>query len=97
MNQPKIAPKFVNTDPNFATTLRKRVNSYFSDNNKSTHADTKMVLKTIFYLTLWLGSYTLLLSLELNFITMFALWCAWGFGFAASCVNIGHDAIHFPH
>lgn len=94
MTQSKIAPKFVNTDPNFANTLRKRVNAYFSENNKSTHADTKMVLKTIFYLTLWLGSYTLLLTLNLNFITMFLLWCAWGFGFSAACVNIGHDAIH---
>jgi linoleoyl-CoA desaturase len=90
----RIAPKFASNLPEFSGTLRKRVNEYFSINNISTDADFKMVFKTVFYLTFWLGSFALLLTLKLSFPVFLLVYCVYGFSFAASAVNVGHDAIH---
>lgn len=94
ISKDRVAPKFAKTKPDFATVLRKRVNAHFAEKKLSTNADFKMVMKTIFYLAAWLGSYAILITQDLTFWQMFATWCVWGFSFAACAVNIGHDAIH---
>lgn len=90
----RIIPKFATDQKDFSQVLRKRVNEYFSSNNISTDANTKMYIKTIFYLSIWAGSYAILVTQQLSFFQTWLVWSLWGFGFAASAVNVGHDAIH---
>jgi linoleoyl-CoA desaturase len=91
---PKIAPRFNKNLPEFSAELRKRVSDYFSTNKLSTNADTKMVVKTLFYLGVWAGSFIVLLTQSLNFWQLWLTWSLWGFSFAACAVNVGHDVIH---
>jgi len=91
----KKPPRFDNQEQrDFSKTLNQRVNSYFKDNNISRNANTKMVLKSLFHATLWIGSYCMLIfggfSVEINYL----LWAVLGFSIAMVSVNIAHDAIH---
>ncbi|WP_338791492.1 acyl-CoA desaturase [Bernardetia sp. MNP-M8] len=91
----KKPPRFDNQEQrDFSKTLNMRVNSYFKDNNISRNANTKMVLKSLFHATLWIGSYCMLIfggfSVEINYL----LWAILGFSIAMVSVNIAHDAIH---
>jgi linoleoyl-CoA desaturase len=90
----RIIPKFATNQKDFSQVLRKRVNEYFTSKNLSTDADVKMVLKTIFYLSLWIGSYTILITQELSVLQLWGVWSILGFSFAACAVNVGHDSIH---
>ena len=45
----------------FFVTIKKRVDEYFKANNISKYANTAMVLKTIVYLTSFIGLYFLIL------------------------------------
>jgi linoleoyl-CoA desaturase len=87
-------PKFATDQREFSQVLRKRVNEYFSSNKISTDANGKMIAKTIFFLTLWIGSYAVLITQDLTFLQTWIVWAIWGFSFAGGAANIGHDAIH---
>lgn len=78
----------------FVKTLNNRVNDYFKTNNISKNANLEMVLKTIFHLTLWIGSYLLYILGDFNFGTNLAICALLGFSIAMVGVNIAHDAIH---
>lgn len=87
--------KFSNqSNRDFETTLTKRVNQYFKQNNISKSANGLMIFKTIFFLTLYAGSYSLILFGGLSLGVTYLLWAIFGFTIAMLCVNIGHDAIH---
>ncbi len=91
----KKPPRFDNNEQReFFKILNVRVNNYFKDNNISKNANTKMVLKSLFHATLWIGSYCMLIfggfSVEINYL----LWAILGFSIAMVSVNIAHDAIH---
>ncbi len=70
----RIIPKFATDQRDFSQELRKRVNEYFSKNNISTDANGKMIVKTIFFLSLWIGSYVVLITQDLTFLQTWLVW-----------------------
>jgi linoleoyl-CoA desaturase len=79
----------------FYSTVKQRVHDYFAENNISKHADYRMVVKTIFMVTLYLGPFVLLLSgLITNVWVMLGMWVIMGFGMSGIGLSIMHDANH---
>lgn len=78
----------------FYKTLRKRVNSYFKENNKSRFANTNMVFKTIFMIALYLTPFILILTVFNNWFLIALMWAIMGFGMAGIGLSIMHDANH---
>ena len=79
----------------FINTLRKRVRGYFKENNISTHANGKMVVKTVFMLALYYVPYILVVSnFSVNIWVTTLLWALMGFGMAGIGLSVMHDANH---
>ncbi|GAB4395530.1 MAG: acyl-CoA desaturase [Microscillaceae bacterium] len=88
-------PRFsAQNQKDFVAKLHTQVNHYFKANGLSRHANWAMISKTIFYLSLWVGTYLLLWVDGLPVPVFLALWAVLGFSLAMVTVNIGHDAIH---
>ncbi|MBK7410420.1 MAG: acyl-CoA desaturase [Saprospirales bacterium] len=88
-------PKFATQiQKDFASALNSNVNQYFQDNHISRNANLAMVLKSLFHLTGWIGSYLLLVFGHFDILINYALWALVGFFMVMVTVNIGHDAIH---
>ncbi len=81
-----------NTD--FSKVLRARIRTYFAESGKSIHADPLMVIKTVAVLSLWIGSYALLISGVVPYPYTFFIWAVLGLSVALVTINVGHDAIH---
>ena len=81
-------------NPDFYSTLNKRVDEYFSDNNISKNGNWIMVLKTIFYLSVLTTAYFMLILGGFGIPLQFLLWVIIGFFTAFVGLNISHDAIH---
>ena len=81
--------------PEFYKTLKKRVNQYFKENNKSRHGNVNMVLKSVFMISLYLTPFILMLT---GVVTgtwgALAMWSIMGFGMAGIGLSIMHDANH---
>jgi linoleoyl-CoA desaturase len=91
----KSTIKFINHDQSvFFSTLRKRVNQYFKENNISRFGNRKMVIKTITLLSVYLLSYLFILTLPVNawFLLPFAL--LMGISKAGIGMSVMHDALH---
>ena len=87
--------KFTNPQRStFFPTVRQRVESYFAENNLSKHANQAMWVKTIFYLTGFVGLYLLILSNIAGPWTMLGLCLLLGVFNAFVGFNVCHDAIH---
>ncbi|SMO51523.1 fatty acid desaturase family protein [Fodinibius sediminis] len=78
----------------FARELKHEVNSYFRENNISKHADHRMVLKTVVLLTLYFGSYGLIISNSFGLWGMAFLCFVMGIGMAGIGFSVSHDALH---
>ncbi|MGV6861653.1 MAG: fatty acid desaturase family protein [Putridiphycobacter sp.] len=79
----------------FSSTLKKRVRAYFKDNNISKHANTSMVLKTIFMISLYFVPYILMLIFQYTNPWFVVLsYAIMGFGIAGIGLSIMHDANH---
>ncbi len=88
-------PRFSNQkEKEFVMSLKQNVNAYFQENNISKHANGAMIFKSVFFLSIWIGSYLLLLFGNFSLGVQYLLWAVLGFGLAMVAVNIGHDAIH---
>jgi len=86
-------PNNVNMD--FVTTLRKRVNDYFKENNISKYGDYEMVIKTIVMTLIYLVPYFIFLSgVVTSYFGVFLLWILMGIGTAGIGLSIMHDANH---
>ncbi|HEU5053070.1 MAG TPA: acyl-CoA desaturase [Hanamia sp.] len=81
-----------NTD--FYTTVNARVEQYFTNNNLSKNANRLMVFKTVFYLSVFIGAFLLLILNSNPLWFQFMLWMVLGFFTAFIGLNISHDAIH---
>ncbi|TYP91946.1 linoleoyl-CoA desaturase [Fodinibius salinus] len=79
---------------NFSRELKERVDKYFEENNLSKHANTQMVAKTIILLTLYFGSYTLIMMESLSVGGMALLCFLMGIGMAGIGFSVSHDALH---
>ncbi|MBK7440447.1 MAG: fatty acid desaturase [Bacteroidetes bacterium] len=78
----------------FVTTLKKRINNYFRENNISTKANAAMVFKTIILLNLYLIPFILILVLPPNTIVAILLCVLMGTGIAGVGMGVMHDACH---
>ena len=87
--------KFVNKDKTkFFDTLKERVDLYFVENNISQHANSTMVFKTIFMLSLYFVPYALIMSGTLNLGGMWVCSLIMGLGLAGIGMSVMHDANH---
>ncbi|MBN8704114.1 MAG: acyl-CoA desaturase [Bacteroidetes bacterium] len=90
--------RFIDKDKNkiqFYSTLRKRVDSYFKDNNMSKHYNAEMVIKTITLLVGYFLPFACILfftpsSMGLNLL----LWSIMGLALAGIGMSVMHDANH---
>jgi linoleoyl-CoA desaturase len=89
-------PKFSrDINPDFSKTLRIRVNSYFKTNKISRNANTTMVVKTVFMLSLFFGPLFILGSGIVSSVwLLFGLYILSGLGMAGIGMGVMHDAIH---
>ncbi len=79
----------------FAKVLRTRVKGYFKEKNISKHANSKMVIKTIFMISLYFIPYGIFLSGAVeSYWGMVGLYLIMGLGLAGIGLSIMHDANH---
>ena len=82
-------------DKAFYTELKKRVNQYFKDNNKTRYGNFNMKLKTVFMISLNFIPLTLMLTGVVSSTWLvFSMWTLMGFGTAGIGLSIMHDANH---
>lgn len=94
MQTPQL--KFVTPDRDknaFFVTLKKRVDAYFKENNISKHANTEMVFKTIFMLSLYFVPYAVIMS-GANVWVSLLMFALMGFGTAGVGFSVMHDSVH---
>jgi linoleoyl-CoA desaturase len=78
----------------FSRTVKQRVDDYFIENNLSRHANAQMVIKTILLLTLYFGSYVLIISGMFSPGWMWLFTFLMGIGMAGIGFSVSHDALH---
>ena len=81
-------------DREFSKVVKKRVAQYFEDNNLSRNANTAMYIKTVLMLTLYIGSYALIISGQFSLAFMWFCTFLLGVGMAGVGFCISHDAMH---
>jgi linoleoyl-CoA desaturase len=87
--------KFATTrGPGFYDTLRKRVDSYFKENNISTYANRPMVVKTVSMLSMYVIPYLVIMLVQPPLYVMFLLTVLMGIGMAGIGASVMHDANH---
>lgn len=88
--------KFPRSNPNdFISDLRSRVNDYFESHNITRYANSRMIVKSVFLLALYLIPYILVLTSKINNPwTVLGLWIIMGIGSAGIGLSIMHDANH---
>lgn len=91
-----IRYKFSKTDNKaFEVTLRKRVKSYFLDNQIGTKGNGQMFFKSFVALSLYFISFFLILFSGISSIPfLLILWMAMGLGKAFIGTSVMHDALH---
>ncbi len=78
----------------FVRDLRKRVNSYFKENNISKNANVQMVIKTILMFLIYLIPYFLIYSALVTDIYGLILATIMGIGMSGIGMSVMHDANH---
>ncbi len=78
----------------FSKTVKRRVDQYFRDNNLSKHANKQMVIKTILVMSLFYGSYALIISGLFSLGMMWFFTFLMGVGMAGIGFSVSHDALH---
>jgi linoleoyl-CoA desaturase len=87
--------KFVTQDKGqFTATLRKNVNDYFKQKGISTKGNSRMLIKSIIMLGMYLIPFTLLLIFPVMGWLSLALWAVMGIGMAGIGMGVMHDAAH---
>lgn len=86
---------FVDSDKSeFYSTLKERVETYFTKKGITPYANGYFVFKMIFFLSGFIGAYLLLILANPSLLITYLLWAVLGLFTAFAGVNIGHDAIH---
>ena len=78
----------------FFSTLNKRVNAYFKDNNLRKTGNWKLHLKTVILITLFVTPYVIILSLGFSQLIKLGLCVLLGFGMAGIGMNVMHEGNH---
>lgn len=83
-----------NNEQKFAREVRKRVRSYFKDNNISTYGNFKMYLKTVIMLGVYLIPFIILLTVPLSSLVALGMAVLMGIGEAGIGMSVMHDGAH---
>jgi len=88
--------KFNTSDkPEFIVELRKRINTYFKENNLNRYGSKEMHVKTVFMILLYVLPWVVLsLGIFTSMFPIIALWVLIGIGMAGIGLSIMHDANH---
>ncbi|MFI5150467.1 MAG: fatty acid desaturase family protein [Bacteroidia bacterium] len=89
--------RFSNSGPDqtlFYSTLRNRVDGYFTENNISKHCNREMVVKTIILLLAYIVPFVAMLILHPSFLISLVLWLIMGLSAAGVGMSVMHDANH---
>lgn len=87
--------KFINKDNSiFFSTLRKRVNQYFTDNDISRYGNNEIVIKSVTLIGLYLAAYICILTLPLAAYFMIPFALIMGITKAGIGMTVMHDALH---
>ncbi|KQS27950.1 acyl-CoA desaturase [Dyadobacter sp. Leaf189] len=78
----------------FFPTLKTRIESYFTENKISRHANSTMVIKTIVLLGIYILPFCALLLFTPPFWVALLLWFLMGLGISGIGMSIMHDANH---
>ena len=78
----------------FFSTLRKRVDGYFKENNISRHADARMVTKTVVMVLAHIVPFIALIVFDIPFWGQMGIWALMGFSLAGNGMSVMHDANH---
>ncbi|MDP4828366.1 MAG: acyl-CoA desaturase [Flavobacteriales bacterium] len=78
----------------FVSALRKRVDNYFKESNKSQNADTRMYVKTAVLVSTYILPFVAILAFAPSFWVMTGLWIIMGFAMAGIGMSVMHDANH---
>ena len=82
-------------DKEFSSQLRKRVNAYFKESGLSKNANTEMVMKTIFSMSLYLVPFIIVLTAGItNIWILFGLFILIGVGKTCIGTSVMHDSLH---
>ena len=82
-------------DKAFAKDLKTEISNYFNEAKLSKHANTRMIIKTIVMLSLFLVPYFLMITGTVEgIISHYVLWGVMGLASAGIGMTIMHDAIH---
>ena len=95
MSNPNTVLRFNNSNREFFTELKKRVDHYFKDNNISKFGNQKMYIKTLFMFSAYLVPYFLLLfNVFESKLAWYFLSMIMGFAMAGLGLCVMHDANH---
>lgn len=87
--------KFVNKDKGvFTATLRKNVNDYFQKKGISQKGNWTMLLKALAMMTLYFGSFVMLLIFPMSSWLIFPISILMGIGMSGIGMSVMHDAVH---
>jgi linoleoyl-CoA desaturase len=78
----------------FSKEVKAGVETYFKENNLSKNANAQMVIKTIVLLTLYVGTYAIIMLGGLSLGWMWFLTFIMGVGVAGIGFSVSHDALH---
>lgn len=91
----KTYPRFIPKDKTiFFSTLQKRVNEYFKENNISKSANAQMVLKTIILLSAFVMPLLTMIFFAVPTLVVVLLFIVMGFALAGVGMSVMHDANH---
>lgn len=93
----EIRLSFNNNDPhsrNFASTLNKRVNEYFSSNKKTKFGDIRVYIKTVCMFLIYFVPFFVIIFAQPSIGLAIPLLVLMGTGMAGIGLGIMHDAIH---
>lgn len=87
--------RFSNREQNdFVSALRKRVDNYFKESNKSQNADLRMYVKTVVLVSAYILPFVAIVAFAPSFWVMTGLWAIMGFAMAGIGMSVMHDANH---
>lgn len=81
-------------NPDFYTTLNKKVEEFFSTAVLSKKGNGLMIFKVVFYSIIFISSYLILVLINLPVAAQFLMWALLGLFTAFIGLNIAHDAVH---